>query len=92
MLKATATLREIARLLEAIGASSIETEGGETDIGPLMQAGVPGFGLSTVNEHYFDWHHTNADTFDKIDLQDFRKCIASLAVMAYVLADMTGRL
>lgn len=45
-----------------------------------------------VNEHYFDWHHTNADTFDKIDLQDFRKCVASLAVLAYVLADMPGRL
>ena len=92
VLKATATLREIARLLEPIGADAIETGGGETDIGPLMRAGVPGFGLLTVNEHYFDWHHTNADTFDKIDLQDFRKCIASLAVLAYVLADMPGRL
>jgi Zn-dependent M28 family amino/carboxypeptidase len=92
VVKATATLREIARLLEAIGADSIETGGGETDIGPLMQAGVPGFGLHTVNEHYFDWHHTNADTFDKIDLQDFRKCVASLAVLTYVLADMPGRL
>ena len=91
-LKAAATLREIARLLEAIGANAIETGGGETDIEPLMRAGVPGLGLLTVNEHYFDWHHTNADTFDKIDLQDFRKCIASLAVMAYVLADMPGRL
>jgi hypothetical protein len=58
----------------------------------LTQAGVPGFGLQTVNEHYFDWHHTNADTFDKIDLQDFRKCVASLAVLTYVLADMPGRL
>lgn len=92
VLKATATLREIARLLEALGANSIETGGGETDIGPLMRAGVPGFGLQTVNEHYFDWHHTNADTFDKIDLQDFRKCVASLAVLAYVLAEMPGRL
>jgi carboxypeptidase Q len=92
VLKATATLREIARLLQAIGADSIETGGGETDIGPLMRAGVPGFGLLTVNEHYFDWHHTNADTFDKIDVQDFRKCVASLAVLAYVLADMPGRL
>lgn len=92
VLKATATLREIARLLQAIGADSIETDGGETDIEPLMRAGVPGFSLHTVNEHYFDWHHTNADTFDKIDLQDFRKCIASLAVLAYVLADMPGRL
>ena len=92
VLSATAKLREIARLLDGIGAGGIDVGGGGTDIGPLMQTGVPGFGLVTVNERYFDWHHTNADTFDKIDLQDFRKCIASLAVMAYVLADMPGRL
>jgi hypothetical protein len=92
ILKATARLREIATLLEAVGSNSVQAGGGETDIGPLMRAGVPGFGLDTVNEHYFDWHHTNADTFDKIDLQDFRKCIASLAVLSYVLADMPDRL
>ena len=92
MTSATARLREVARLLDGIGAGRIATGGGETDIGPLMRAGVPGFGLVTVNEHYFDWHHTNADTLDKVDLQDFRRCIASLAVMAYVLADMPGRL
>ena len=92
VVNATATAREIARLLEGVGATAIELGGGETDIEPLMRGGVPGFGLLTVNEHYFDWHHTNADTLDKVDLQDFRKCIASLAVMAYVLADMPGRL
>ena len=92
MASATARLREAGRLLDGIGVGGIATGGGETDIGPLMRAGVPGFGLITVNEHYFDWHHTNADTLDKVDLQDFRKCIASLAVMAYVLADMPGRL
>jgi carboxypeptidase Q len=90
--KAAAMLREIARLLEGIGANDIVAGGGETDIGPLMRAGVPGFGLRTVNEHYFDWHHTNADTLDKVDLQDFRRCMASLAVLAYVLADMPDRL
>jgi Zn-dependent M28 family amino/carboxypeptidase len=92
MVSATARLLEIARLLEPVGAGRIATGGGETDIAPLMRAGVPGFGLITVNEHYFDWHHSNADTLDKVDLQDFRRCIASLAVMAYVLADMPGRL
>ena len=89
---ATARLRQIARLLEGIDVDAISVGGGETDIGPLMRAGVPGFGLLTVNERYFDWHHTNADTFDKVDLQDFRRCIASLAVLTYVLADMPGRL
>ena len=49
-------------------------------------------GVLTTMEHYFDWHHTNADTLDKVDAQDFRKNIASLAVMAYVLADMPGYL
>ena len=55
-----------------------------TDIEPLMRAGVPGFGHRTVMEHYFDWHHSNADTLDKIDKQDFRKNTAALAVLADV--------
>jgi carboxypeptidase Q len=89
---ATARLTQIARLLAAVDADALSIGGGETDIGPLMRAGVPGFGLLTVNEHYFDWHHTNADTLDKVELQDFRRCIASLAVLGYVLADMPSRL
>lgn len=92
LVQATATAREIASLLDGVGSNAIELGGGATDIEPLMRAGVPGFGLLTVGEHYFDWHHTNADTLDKVDLQDFRKCIATLAVLAYVLADMPGRL
>ena len=35
-----------------------------------------------------DSHHTNADTFDKIDLNELNHCVATLAVMAYVIADM----
>ena len=42
--------------------------------------------------HYFDWHHSEADTLDKVDLTDFRKSVAALAVMGYVLADMPARL
>jgi hypothetical protein len=57
-----------------------------------MRDGVPGLGHRTVGLHYFDWHHTAADTLDKIDPQEFRLNIATLAVMAYVLADMPGRL
>ena len=85
-------LQQIARLLEGIGSNTISNGGGGTDIAPLGQAGVPLLGLQTVEEHYFDWHHTNADTLDKVNPQDFRKCIATLAVMAYILADMPGTL
>jgi len=52
------SLREIARLFEAIGADEIVRGGGGVDIGPLMKDGVPGLGLQTVVEHYFDWHHS----------------------------------
>ena len=88
---AFARVTEIGKLLEPIEASSIRRGGGGSDIAPLMMAGVPGFGMSTVGTHYFDWHHTEADTFDKINPRDFKQCTAALAVMSYVLADMPER-
>ena len=51
-----------------------------------------GLGLRTVGTHYFDWHHTRADTPDKVKIEDFRANIAAMAVMAYVLADMPAPL
>lgn len=89
---AAAQLRDIAQLFAAIDAARIDDDGGGVDIGPLMAEGVPGLSLETVGEHYFDWHHTEADTLDKIDPQDFRKAVGMLAVMGYVLADMPGTL
>jgi Zn-dependent M28 family amino/carboxypeptidase len=85
---AVARLREVGTLLDRIGAGSITSGGGGADIGPIMTGGVPGLALRTVGTHYFDWHHTRADTLDKIDLEDFRRNIAAMAVMAYILADM----
>ncbi|HEX4808421.1 MAG TPA: M20/M25/M40 family metallo-hydrolase [Bryobacteraceae bacterium] len=83
---------EIGQLLNIIGSGNITHGGGGSDIAPLIGAGVPGFGLRTVGTHYFDWHHSNADTFDKVDPSDFRQNVATLAVMSYVLADMPERL
>jgi hypothetical protein len=85
-------LRDAATLLAPVGATSVKAGGGGSDIGPLMAAGVPGLGEETTAAHYFDWHHTEADTLDKVDPVEFRKNVASLAVMTYVLADMPERL
>ena len=84
--------RQIGVLLEGIEGGLITSGGGGADIGPLMQEGVPGLALRTIGEHYFDWHHTNADTIDKVSPLDFKKAVAMLAVMGYVLADMPERL
>jgi len=81
-------LGQIGALLDGIDAGLMQRGWGGADIGPLMKDGVPGMGLRTVGEHYFDWHHTKADTLDKVDPQDFRKAVAMLGVVGYVLADM----
>jgi hypothetical protein len=77
----------IGQLLKRIDADKVIPGEGEADVSPLMDAGVPGFGLRTVMTHYFDYHHSQADTFDKIVPEDFRKCVAAMAVMSYALAD-----
>ena len=89
---ALAKVQQIGKLLEGIGAGEVTPGGGGSDIGPLMRDGMPGLGLRTAGEHYFDYHHTNADTLDKVDPQNVRKAVAMLAVMGYVLADMPERL
>jgi hypothetical protein len=90
--RALGIVRQIGRFFEGIEADRVTSGGGGADISPLMRDGVPGLALRTVGEHYFDWHHTEADTIDKVDPADFRKAVAMLAVMGYVLADMPERL
>ena len=62
------------------------------DLTSMSKAGVPAISPLQDARHYFEYHHTAADTFDKVRLDDFRKNVASLAVMGYVLADMPDRL
>jgi hypothetical protein len=83
---------EIGKLLESIEGGNISPGGGGSDIEPLLATGVPGFGVRTVGTHYFDWHHTDADSFDKLVPREFQLNVASLAVLSYVLADMPERL
>jgi Zn-dependent M28 family amino/carboxypeptidase len=87
-----AMLKQIGTLLNRINAGEISGGGGGSDIAPLTRDGVPALGERSVGMHYFDWHHTETDTLDKVDPEDFRKSIAALAVMSYVLADMPERL
>jgi Zn-dependent M28 family amino/carboxypeptidase len=90
--RTAARLEQIGKLLERIGAGEIRRGGGGADIGPLTREGVLSLGLHTVGTHYFDWHHSDSDTVDKINPEDFRLNVAAMAVMSYVLADMPDRL
>jgi carboxypeptidase Q len=84
-------LREVVGLLERLDADSLLASGGGADIGPITQRGVPGMSHVTDGD-YFWYHHTDADTVDKVDPRDLARSVAMLAVMAYVVADLPTRL
>jgi len=86
--EAFSVVREIGRILEPIGAGEITRGGGGADIGPMMELGMPGMGLNVDETRYFWYHHTNADTLDKLDPDEVARCVAAMAVMAYVIADL----
>ena len=81
-------LKQIALLLDRIDAGAMVKGGGGADIGPIMALGVPGLGLNVDGTKYFWYHHTEADTIDKLDPNEMARCVAAMAVMAYVAADM----
>ena len=87
-LQARSNLQEIAKLLSGIGADGIAADGGGADIGPMMREGVVGASLDVDGSHYFDIHHTPADTFDKVNPRELALCVATMAVMAYTVADL----
>ncbi len=75
--------------LAPIGATILEAREGEVgaDIAALQAAGVPGFAPWVDARHYFDYHHTAADTLDKVDPVNLQSQVATMAVLAYYLAD-----
>jgi carboxypeptidase Q len=79
-------LRPVAHTLAPIGAAGVlpSPEAGE-DIGFLT--GVPQFAPNQDSRFYFNYHHTAADTFDKVNPQELNENAAVMTVLAYALAD-----
>ncbi|MGC1298518.1 MAG: M20/M25/M40 family metallo-hydrolase [Alloacidobacterium sp.] len=79
-------LRPVGHALAPIGAAAImpSPEAGE-DVGFLT--GVPQFAPNQDSRFYFNYHHTPADTFDKVNPQELNENAAVMAVLAYALAD-----
>ena len=89
---ARAILRDVIALLKPIGADSLLAQGGGADIGPIMQRGVPGMSHVVDGTRYFWYHHTDADTPDKLDPAEVARNVAAMAVVAYVIAELPAKL
>ena len=79
---------EIGQLLNSIDADEITAGGRAADVAPLNDEGVPAMSLKVDGSKYFWYHHTNADTFDKVDRDELNRCVAAIAIMAFVIADL----
>ena len=83
---------DIASLLRPLGATRVIAGHGGADIDPMGPSGVILAELDTDGRTYFDIHHTEADTLDKVDPQALADDVAAVATLAYVVADMPDRL
>lgn len=83
-------LRPVAEVLARQGAGLLRAVNDtEADISPLAAAGVPAFGLWQDTRTYFDYHHTPADTLDKINPRELAENAAAMAVLADALTNLT---
>ncbi len=88
-----AVLRAIGTLTGTrLEAGKISLGGQDADVGPLLEEGVPVAALRVAGEKYFWFHHSDADTPDKVDPQALARCSAALAILAYTVADLDERL
>jgi carboxypeptidase Q len=82
-------LAPVANALAPIGASVLTRSDEVTaeDIAGMVQLGVPGLSPSQDSRFYFSYHHSAADTLDRVNVQQLNENAAVMAVTAYALAD-----
>jgi carboxypeptidase Q len=85
-----AIIQQVAGLLQPINATGVQRvpESPAADITPLSEHGVPTMELDVDGGRYFWYHHSEGDMLDKLDPAELARCVATMAVMAYVVADL----
>jgi carboxypeptidase Q len=84
--EAVSNIARWAYLLEAIGADKIGPGGADADVGPLQAKGAVAIGLIPESQRYFDYHHTNSDTIDKVNPRELELGAISMSILLYVIA------
>ncbi|HKF02360.1 MAG TPA: M20/M25/M40 family metallo-hydrolase [Candidatus Sulfotelmatobacter sp.] len=87
-------LRPALNILQSFGANALQPTNYPpgADISAMSEAGVPALGILQDGRTYFNYHHTAADTLDKIVPLELRETAAAMAVMGYALASMKNPL
>lgn len=84
-----ALIAELAAPLKELAPDTwqVHKGGSGVDVGPIVKLGVPGAGHRVDTSHYFDLHHSRADTFDKVDPELLARNLAAIAGLIHAVAD-----
>jgi carboxypeptidase Q len=88
--EAVPILQPMLDVMKATGATVLKLSNTSpgSDIEPMVRAGVPGFAPLTDDRTYFDYHHTPADTLDKIVPRELQENAAAMVVLGYTLTNL----
>jgi carboxypeptidase Q len=90
---ARGVMAQIGTLLAPLGLSEIGPGGGGADIGPIAQLGnVPTMAYLGDATKFFVFHHTAADTVERVAPEDISRAAAAISAISYVVAEMPERL
>ena len=89
-----ARIAELTAPLAALGDERwrVQAGGSGVDIGPIVGRGVTGVGHRVDTAHYFDIHHSRADSFEKVDPELMARNTAVIAGLIQAVADHPGPL
>ncbi len=81
-------VRDLSKYLAPLGVALSPKNNGRasSDMGLLTDAGMPSMRLSADGSHYFDYHHTENDTLDKVNPEDLQQNTAVYTLFAYFAA------
>ena len=86
-------LAPVSSILLSQGAGMSQLQAGVgADVAPLTRSGVPSFAPWFDQRTYFNYHHTAADTFDKVDRGELQESTSLVTALAYALANLQQQL
>ena len=80
-------LLQLKQLLAIAGADEVIKGSGGADLMYLSRMGVPTVAFYPENQRYFDYHHSEQDTFDKVHPRELELGAVAISILSYTISD-----
>jgi hypothetical protein len=73
--------------LSTFEIEKLKPGGGGADVGPLAKIGAVLFGLEPESQRYFDYHHSDKDTLDKVHPRELELGSLAMATLSWLISE-----